>query len=200
VFFVISALISYVMEEMGVRTGWVFGHYHYSDMLGPKLGQVPVIIPFAWFMMIYSSWTVARALVQGISTASFSGVTAQAAIAALVMTGWDLVMDPGMAAAGNWVWERGGAYFGVPGRNYAGWLLTTFLIYWIVGFSRRGAGNGVPASQLFAALPVVTYSLYAFFYLTANSRPALRVIALFSMGTPALLALIRLSMSKEPAT
>ncbi len=47
VFFVISALISYVMEEIGVRTGRLFGHYHYSDMLGPKLGHVPVIIPLA---------------------------------------------------------------------------------------------------------------------------------------------------------
>ncbi len=151
-------------------------------------------------MMIYSSWTVARALVQGINTASFSGVTAQAAIAALVMTSWDLVMDPGMAAAGNWVWERGGAYFGVPSRNYAGWLLTTFLIYGIVGCLRRRASKSVPVLRVFAAPPVLTYCLYAFFYLTANPRPALRVIALFSMGTPGLLALIRLFMSKEPAT
>jgi putative membrane protein len=84
-------------------------------------------------MMIYPSWMVARALISGINTGSFRGLTALAIVAAWVMTAWDVVMDPGMAATGNWIWERGGAYFGVPRRNYLGWLLTTFLAYWITG-------------------------------------------------------------------
>jgi uncharacterized membrane protein len=49
---------------------------------------------------------------------SIPGLTAQAAIAAMAMTAWDVVMDPGMAAAGNWIWENGGGYFGVPLHNY----------------------------------------------------------------------------------
>ncbi len=60
VFFAVSAVVSYLMEEIGVRTGLVYGAYHYSDLLGAKLGHVPVLIPLAWFMMIYPSWTVAR--------------------------------------------------------------------------------------------------------------------------------------------
>ena len=32
-------------------------------------------------------------------------------VAAIVMTAWDVVMDPGMSAAGNWIWENGGSYF-----------------------------------------------------------------------------------------
>ncbi len=80
-------------------------------------------------MMIYPSWTVAKNLVRDVNTRSTIGITAVAAVAALVMTAWDLVMDPGMAAAGNWIWEQGGAYFGVPVHNYFGWLLTTFLVY-----------------------------------------------------------------------
>ena len=35
-FFAIFAVISYVMEEIGVRTGFIYGHYHYSNMLGRK--------------------------------------------------------------------------------------------------------------------------------------------------------------------
>ncbi len=45
-----------------VRTGLVFGAYHYSDMLGIKLGHVPVLIPLGWFMMIYPSRVVAKAI------------------------------------------------------------------------------------------------------------------------------------------
>src|ERR1700753_3926373 len=103
IFFLASALVTYAMEEIGVRTGWVFGAYHYSDLLGPKLGHVPVLIPLGWFMMIYPSWMVARALLQGLNTRSWPGIALQALIAAMTMTAWDVVMDPGMSTGGgNW--------------------------------------------------------------------------------------------------
>jgi len=137
IFFAVSAVVSYFMEEIGVQTGIVFGRYHYGDLLGAKLGHVPVIIPLAWFMMIYPSWMVARAILTGLNLGKLPGITALAAVAAFVMTGWDVVMDPGMAAEGNWVWEHGGAYFGVPRHNYLGWLATTFLVYWIAGWLWR---------------------------------------------------------------
>ena len=107
-FFAISAFTSYVMEEIGVRTGFIYGHYHYSNMLGPKLGSVPMMIPLAWFMMIYPSWRVAGVLARAIDSDSLLGRSTQALIAAMVMTAWDMVMDPGNTVAGLWVWERGG--------------------------------------------------------------------------------------------
>jgi uncharacterized membrane protein len=163
-FFAISAIVAYLMEEIGVRTGRIYGAYHYSDLLGVKLGHVPIIIPLAWFMMIYPSWMVAKALLGGIDTSSTLGVTAQAVIAAWVMTAWDVVMDPGMAAEGNWVWEQGGAYFGVPRRNYLGWLLTTFIVYWIVGWLWRGAERRTTLTRTFEMLPVIVYSFFAVRY------------------------------------
>lgn len=196
-FFAISAIVSYMMEEIGVRTGFIYGAYHYSNLLGAKLGHVPVIIPLAWFMMIYPSWMVAKALVSGIDTRSLLGATAQAAVAAGVMTGWDVVMDPSMAVAGNWIWENGGAYFGVPRRNYLGWLLTTFLVYWIASWLWRGSEHRTTATKRFEVLPVVVYSFFAVRYLTTNRFPALQVIALFSMGMPSLVALIRICMNKK---
>src|SRR5271154_2747368 len=196
-FFAISAIVSYMMEETGVRTGFIYGAYHYGDLLGAKLGHVPVIIPLAWFMMIYPSWMVARTIVSGIDTRSLPGLTAQAVVAAWVMTGWDVVMDPGMAASGNWIWENGGAYFGVPLRNYIGWLLTTFLVYWIAGWLWRSTEHRASATKIFKALPVIVYSFFAIRYLTPSRFPALQVVALFSMGMPSLVALIRVGMNKN---
>jgi uncharacterized membrane protein len=192
-FFAISAVVSYAMEEMGVRTGLVFGAYHYGSLLGPKLGDVPVLIPLAWFMMIYPSWMVGRALLEGIDTKRVGGMTALAAVAAMVMTAWDVVMDPGMAAAGNWVWEKGGAYFGVPRHNYLGWLVTTFVVYWLAGWvwpSRTEQG----VTRWFEALPVVVYAFFAVRYVAANRMAALQLVAVFSMGMPALLALLRVGL------
>jgi uncharacterized membrane protein len=188
-FFLVSAVVSYLMEETGVRTGLIYGRYHYSDVLGAKLGHVPIIIPLAWFMMIYPSWRVAKALLSGIDAGSVAGITSQAIAGALVMTAWDVVMDPGMAAGGNWVWEDGGSYFGVPRHNYLGWLITTFLVYWIAGWLVR---HPKPSSEpVFKALPILVYAFFALRYVVSSHVPALQVVALFSMGTPAILAMLR---------
>jgi putative membrane protein len=204
-FFATAAIVSYVLEETGVRTGLIYGPYHYSDLLGPKLGHVPVLIPLAWFMMIYPSWVTARALVRGVDTRSAAGIVALALAAAMVMTAWDTVMDPGMAAAGNWVWEKGGPYFGVPLWNYAGWLLTTFLVYCGAGLIWRAtqsrskgtsaAARGVTAG--FAALPVIVYAVHGVRYVTAGRIAALHVVALFAMVLPGLLALMQTWMARE---
>lgn len=197
IFFLVSAIVSFLMEETGIRTGLIYGAYHYSDLLGAKLGHVPIIIPLAWFMMIYPSWMVARALLRGVDLNSLPGMTALATIAAFVMTAWDVVMDPGMVQAGNWIWENGGAYFGVPRRNYLGWLATTFIVYWITAWLWRGANHKHSATKLFAALPVLIYAAQALRYLAPNRIPALQVVALFAMGVPALLALIQILMGRS---
>jgi putative membrane protein len=194
VFFAISAVVSYGMEEIGVRSGRIYGAYHYSDLLGAKLGHVPVIIPLAWFMMIYPSWMVARELLKGVDSRSLAGITGLAAVSAWVMTAWDLAMDPGMARGGVWVWENGGAYFGVPLQNYVGWLLTTFIVYWIVGLLWRPVKVKSRGKKIFDALPVIVYAFFAVRYITPARIPALQIVALFSMGMAALVALIRLAL------
>jgi putative membrane protein len=75
IFFLISAVVSWLMEEIGVRTGLIYGAYHYGSALGAKLGDVPILIPLARFMMIYPSWMVARTLLRGTRLDSLPGLT-----------------------------------------------------------------------------------------------------------------------------
>ena len=204
-FFLTASTISYLLEEIGVRTGLIYGPYHYSDLLGPKPGHVPILIPLAWFMMIYPSWVTARALLRGMDTRPVIGIASLALVAAIVMTAWDTVMDPGMAAAGNWVWEKGGAYFGVPLQNYAGWLLTTFLVYFGAGLIWRTTDSQAAktdatkraASNVFAALPIIVYLVHGIRYVTAGRIAALHVVALFAMVLPGLLAVMRTYLVKN---
>ena len=196
-FFAISAFISYVLEEAGVRTGFIYGHYHYNNMLGPKLGSVPIIIPLAWFMMIYPSWRVAGVLARSINSDSLLGRSTKALIAAMVMTAWDMVMDPGNTAAGLWVWEQGGIYFGVPRQNYLGWIFTTFLIYWTMSILSHGKQQRAIADRGFSVLPIIVYALYAVRYIAADRVPALQLVALFAMGMSALLALTSIYLTRQ---
>ncbi|MEA1650214.1 carotenoid biosynthesis protein [Nitrospirillum sp. BR 11164] len=199
-FFGLSVVISYALEETGVRTGLVYGRYHYGDLLGAKLGHVPVLIPLAWFMMIYPAWVVALALLRGLDLRRPAGIAALALTAALVMTGWDMVMDPSMAAAGNWVWEDGGPYFGVPLRNYAGWVLTTFLVYLAYHAAAGDRGDVYRFDGVFAALPAVVYTLFSLEYLVPGRFPALAAVAVFAMVMPGMLALVRLAQPARIAS
>jgi uncharacterized membrane protein len=199
IFFALAAIVSYLLEEIGVRTGWIYGAYHYSGMLGPKLGHVPILIPLAWFMMIYPSWVVARAVMRGVDTRSVVGLASQSLIAAMIMTGWDTVMDPSMSAAGNWIWEHGGAYFGVPIHNYFGWLLTTFLVYLGAGVLWRSKSAVSEVARGFATLPIFVYGFYGISYAMPRSIRALEVVALFAMIMPAMLALTQVWLTTQHA-
>jgi len=53
VFFGITALTTYVMEWLGTHFGIPFGHYYYTNQLGPLLMDVPIVIPIQWFNVLY---------------------------------------------------------------------------------------------------------------------------------------------------
>lgn len=153
--------ISLLFESVGVLTGWVYGPYHYTDRLGLKVfGLVPVLVPIAWFMMIYPSHALVERLASPNRQSGLGRTVWLAGLSALAMTAWDLVMDPIMVASEHWVWEAEGAYFGIPVQNYAGWLVTTFIIYLLYRLltGRRVAHPWGNSSQRFQNLPLLAYS------------------------------------------
>lgn len=109
-----------VVEAVGTRTGVPFGHYDYTDALGPRIALVPVLVPFAWFAMALPAREVAVAIV-GQDARPWHRI----ALGAVALTAWDLFLDPQMVGEGYWIWPDGGAYRGIPLGNYAGWLLTS---------------------------------------------------------------------------
>src|SRR5258708_24622281 len=44
VFAAITLVVSNIFENMSILTGFPFGHYYYTDGLGPKLFLVPILI------------------------------------------------------------------------------------------------------------------------------------------------------------
>jgi putative membrane protein len=202
-FFALSAIVSWAFEQAGIATGLVFGPYHYTDYLGGKLGDVPVLIPLAWFMMIYPAYVVANLILdrRPIGTPGGAAPLLRLAMAsAVVMTAWDLVVDPILSGpqVKAWIWEGGGPYFGIPIHNYAGWLLTTFTVY--VGYraleqrrAAQGAGDIAPLGPAAAALPVAAYGLMLIADLLSGVAPAgLAIIGAVVMGLPFAAAALRL--------
>ena len=205
-FFALSATISWVFEQVGVTTGLVFGAYHYTDYLGAKLGDVPLLIPLAWFMMVYPSYVIAGLAVERRPTGTPSGAAALvrlAAVSAVVMTAWDLVVDPILSGpdARAWIWENGGPYFGIPIQNYFGWLLTTFTVYLAYrALEQRAApAPAGPVTASVAALAVAAYGAMLAAELLSGVLPAgVAVIGPLVMGAPIAVAAVRLRPHNGP--
>src|SRR6202012_3696906 len=53
-FVVLTVVSGFVVEVIGVNTGWLFGDYVYGSVLGYKLFGVPIVIGANWFLLIYS--------------------------------------------------------------------------------------------------------------------------------------------------
>ena len=128
-FVVICLVVSNVLENTSILTGFPFGHYHYTDALGPKLFLVPLLIGPAYFANGYFAWVIGNVLVGELRRGSSAYLTvAVPFIAAFVMVMWDLTFDPRASTIQHqWIWEQGGGYFGVPLTNYLGWFFTVYL-------------------------------------------------------------------------
>lgn len=115
-------LFGFAIETTGTVTGFPYGPFSYGEALGPKLaGQVPYILPVSYAPLVIGAVAAcvpARRPVRG------GRVLLWIAASTLVLTLLDGVLDPGAAALGFWVWPEGGAYYGVPLTNYAGWLFS----------------------------------------------------------------------------
>ncbi len=123
----LTFVVSLTFESVGVTTGWIYGPYHYTPTLGFRfLGLVPWVIPVAWFMMMYPTYVIAESVPPARSDKIWAWRLGVAAVGGLILTAWDLAMDPMMVASGHWIWEVEGAYFGIPVQNFWGWWLTGF--------------------------------------------------------------------------
>ena len=130
-------------EFVGVRTGLPFGEYVYTDAMQPQVGQVPILVPAAWLMMLPPAWAVSETIA-GRQTSrlgrTWRATAAFSLTSGLAITAWDLFLDPQMVAWQLWRWEPPGSYFGIPLLNFAGWTLTAACItFGLFAFTKTDA-------------------------------------------------------------
>jgi len=156
----LTFVVSMIFEAVGVATGIVYGPYHYTLTLGPKfLGLVPYLIALAWFMMAYPSFIIAVTIIPPHWSKAWWKLGV-AATGGVIMTAWDMAMDPMMVAGGHWVWEIDGAYFGVPLQNFWGWWLTIFVTIFLFMYVSNFVPNDLIDKDVkFNLLAVTGYAI-----------------------------------------
>lgn len=139
VFAAVCVVVGNLSENIGTATGIPFGHYAFTDLMGPKLFSVPILLGLAYIGMAYVSWMVAQ-VICGPAVHDGAGVRLFAVplVASFVMVSWDLAQDPVWSTMLHaWIWRDGGPWFGVPLSNYFGWFLTIFSIYLLFVFAHE---------------------------------------------------------------
>ncbi len=204
-FFGVAAVLSFTAEYLGTTSGGIFGAYYYTDVLGPKiLGEVPVVIPLTWFLMMYPSYLIAnlivgqRPLLEGSSNRQLLWLSL---LGALVMTAWDVTLDPYMVGFEKaWVWTQGGMYFGIPVQNYVGWVATTFLVFALVRFLERKVPlePQVRFGRWFVAMPLATYGFMSVGDIVLGQPPETVILSPFAMGLPLAFAATALAKWRPP--
>jgi len=151
-------------ESLSLRTGFPFGHYYFTDVMGPKLFGLPFLLVLAYLGIGYCSWVLAL-LTLGYREQRLSGTRAVAlpVFAALLMVAWDLAMDAAWATVDRaWIWQSGGAFYGVPVSNFFGWYLTAYLFF--QAFALSGGAKleaAIPLDRSFWRTPILVYFLCA---------------------------------------
>lgn len=139
--FVFGFTLSLASELSGTGTGYPFGPYSYTPLLGYKIaGLVPFNIPTSWFFMLYASLAICGRVL----TARDDSATKWkwALVGGAVLTAWDVSMDPAMVKTAHWLWHLAPAaeqttlqrifvsdvFYGMPLSNWIGWYATGVIV------------------------------------------------------------------------
>ena len=222
-FFVICFVISNFFENLSIITGFPFGHYYYTSVLGPKLFLVPLLIGPGYYGTGYLAWALATILVGQMRKRADALTTFVVPFAAsFMMVGWDVCFDPDSSTLSKqWIWRDGGGYFGVPLTNYLGWFFTVYVFLQVFSlYLRKYDSDDAPASEggtyplqavLFYALIAIGFPLE---YLVAKAgemmkdergvswsvrdfRETAAIVSIYTMFFAVSLCLIKLAQRKH---
>ncbi len=118
--FLISAILgvyALTIESIGLLTGFPYGEFSYSEILGFKLfGVVPWTVAFAWTPLILAAIAITHRTIKSFSMRIIA--------ISLFLVLIDLTLDPGAVYLKFWKYEAAGVYYQVPVSNFFGWLFS----------------------------------------------------------------------------
>lgn len=117
--FIIACMVvfvgGYLIEYLGVTTGWVFGEYSYGGGLGWKLAGVPPVMGLNWLILVYGSTAIAGRFFTKKYQVALAGAT--------LMVLYDLFLEPSAITYQFWNWQNET----IPIQNYVAWWVSAFV-------------------------------------------------------------------------
>lgn len=126
IFAVITFLIGFFIEVLGVNTGLVFGNYQYDTTLGFEIWGVPPVIGINWLMLVYCIGVSVQKLNDFFKIKS-QNLILNSIIGAAILTSLDYIVEPVAIRQQMWSW-----YGQMPPlQNYIGWFVVSFSLLFL---------------------------------------------------------------------
>jgi uncharacterized membrane protein len=187
-FTVVGYLIAFASEVASINIGIPYGWYYYIDATSERelwIAGVPFFDSLSYVFLAYCSYAAALLVVSPakawrgdfvtLETRAIRRSFAVLILASFFQTFLDIIIDPVALQGRRWFlgqiygYREAGCHFGVPLSNYAGWLVTSFVLILSLQIidARLGRGREKPAgvaSIPFRALlgPVLYLSVIVF--------------------------------------
>ncbi|MBN8702967.1 MAG: carotenoid biosynthesis protein [Bacteroidetes bacterium] len=113
------AVLGYLVELIGVKTGSIFGQYQYGETLGAKLLDVPLVIGVNWCLLLIGSASVAN---------KYKNYWVKLFVGASLMVALDLLIEPIAVSFNYWSWAGNT----IPIQNYVAWWIVSFILLALV--------------------------------------------------------------------
>lgn len=197
-FAALALCLGWFAEQMGSAHGWFFGRYHYTTVLGPELGNVPVAIALMWFALCWLGYVLAclmlwRQPVLAVP-ATWTARLLTSGLAAMIVTAFDLGADPYFVfVLKAWIMGKtDGGWFGETLQGFAGWMLVSFVIITLfqAGFQPRQPKVADRSVRVAALVPIAVYGSGLVFQLLFGHPIEIRAVAFFAMGLPLFVAVV----------
>lgn len=197
VFVVVGVVLGWFAEQMGSSRGWFFGRYTYTEVLGLRVGDVPIVVPLMWFGLPFVCMVLANLILWrrpvDDASAGWWRVGLTAFFAAMLITAFDLGADPYFVyVLKAWIMEKpGGGWFGETLQGFVGWMVVCFAVVLVFRMAAPAPPTSPTASPASGRAVLVTLIIYGgemVFQAIWGYNSETRTLALFAMGIPTVAA------------
>jgi uncharacterized membrane protein len=152
----IGTIIGFAFEVLGTTTGFLFGKYSYSSLLGEQVLGVPIVVPLGWFVITFITLSLAlpkfsrkvpsqQNNVNVLSPFKIKSLVTPIILASFGTVAWDLMIDPMFSHYGYWTWAPYSAMphlYDVPVSNFVGWFVVALIVLTtFIASLKFGSGN-----------------------------------------------------------
>jgi bisanhydrobacterioruberin hydratase len=138
IWFCVTLIVTFFIEVIGVKTGKIFGPYHYGDVLGAKVLEVPLIIGANWVFVVLGSVLIINKVIRWNSMA---GGLARIFGAATLTTLFDFILEPVAIGLGYWNWHT----VSIPLQNYFAWFVISLFAALFFRLLKVKVNTGYPS-------------------------------------------------------
>jgi putative membrane protein len=215
-FTVAGYLIAFASEKLSISTGFPYGWYYYIDTTSHKelwIWGVPFFDSLSYVFLTYCSYSTALFILSPLATKGYDLITletrairssrAALVLGAFLQTFLDIIIDPTSHQGHRWFlgqiygYREEGVHFGVPLSNYAGWLLTSFVLVaafqWIDRKQEAERPAGIIRLPFRSLLGPILYLSVLIFIWTVTfwiGEPLMAVTGIFIFTLPILLVTV----------